>query len=130
MSVDDIRTVLRALAEVRNTDFYPLWTELLRTWLPDPMPEIEFRIDQIADGADGAAVVCVGATRFDGTEFVWGLRLLTRSGNLVVESTIGTRSPDGASSDLLFKRSEQTQDPVQAADLIRTLAAEVCQRRY
>ena len=129
MSIDDIRTVLRALADIRRTDFYPLWANLLQSW-PEPMPEMEFRIDQIADSTDAAAVVCVEATRPDGTEFVWGLRLITRSGNLVVESSVGFRSADGAISDLLFKRSEQSQDPSQAAHLIRTLAAEVCQLRY
>jgi len=45
VSVVDIRVVLRALAEVRDKDFYALWALLTRSW-PKPLPGIEFRIYQ------------------------------------------------------------------------------------
>jgi hypothetical protein len=128
MPVDDVREVLRALAEVRDANFYPLWVGLVRDW-PDPLPEIEFRIYQVADSIDAVAVVAVEATRPDGTEFSWSVSLTARSADLIVEGSIDSRSSRDVISEW-FSESVETQDPTQAADLIRTLAAEVCRRRY
>jgi hypothetical protein len=54
--VGDNRVVLRALAEVRDTDFYDLWVLLTRTW-PQPRPRIEFRIYKVAGSSDARVVV-------------------------------------------------------------------------
>jgi hypothetical protein len=115
------------MAEARNADFYRLWVDLTHAW-PDPLPKIEFRIYPVANSADAMAVVFVEGARLDGTEVNWGLSVTTRSDRLVIEGSIGVRTlaDDGSEA---FTRSAETQDPQQAADLIRAIASEVCARR-
>ncbi len=125
--VGDVRVVLRALAEVRNGEFYRLWVTLTRCW-PKPLPRIEFRIYPVAESADGHVVVVVDGTRPDGAEFNWGLTVTTRQHSLIIEGSIGMLPADGDGSEL-FSTSSETADPQQAADIIHAVAAEVCAHR-
>jgi hypothetical protein len=129
MAVVDIQRVFRALADVRDTDFYLLWVDLTRSW-PEPLPRIMFRIYRIADTADEAMVVVgVEGTRGDGIGFVWSVSVTARSDHLVIEGSIETGSSAGVISEV-FRRSDETQDPGRAAELVRVLAGEVCGQRW
>jgi len=125
--VDDIRVVLRALAEVRDQEFHGLWVTLTRCW-PNPLPRIEFRIYQVAGRADAHVVVVVDGTRPDGAEFSWGLAVTTAQNSLTVEGSVSMQPADGDGSSL-FRTSRETADPQQAADFIQVVAAQVCSQR-
>jgi hypothetical protein len=127
MAVADIRSVLRALADVRDADFYELWVDVIRSW-PEPLPEIEFRIYRVADSTDAMVVVAVEGTRPDGIEIAWALSVTAHPNDLLITGSIGARAPDGETSET-FHRSEASRDPEHAAGLIRALATEVCGQR-
>jgi hypothetical protein len=127
MPVSDLRHVLRALAEVRDAEFYSLWVLLTRLW-KQPLPDIEFRIYQMADSAEAHIVVCVDGTRPDGTEVNWGLTVTTADDKLIVDGSVGVRGLDSDGSEA-FRTSADTSDPEQAARLIHAIAAEVCSQR-
>jgi hypothetical protein len=125
--IDDVRVVLRALAEVRDKEFYPLWVLLTRSWA-QPVPRIEFRIFQVAEGLDVRLVVHVCGTRPDGAELDWGIAVMTRPFGLLVEGSIDMRAPGQHGSEV-FCKSHEASDPQEAADLIRSTASEVCRQR-
>jgi hypothetical protein len=127
VSVVDIRVVFRALAEVRNKDFYSLWVLLTRSW-PKPLPKIEFRIYPVAESTDTRVVVHVAATRPDGTKFDWGLAVTTWQDSLIIEGSVDMRTPGDDGSEV-FSKSGETTDPEQAANLICVIASEVCSQR-
>ncbi|MBL7259379.1 hypothetical protein [Paractinoplanes lichenicola] len=121
MAVDDVRMILRALSEVRDRDFYPLWVRLTYAW-PSPLPQINFRIYSVADSDDVQVSVWVSGCRPDGTDVSWGLRIRTEEDRLVVGATIS------AAEDELFDRSLICTDTPTTAEAIHTLAAEICGR--
>ena len=125
--IDDIRVVLRALAEVRDKEFYSLWVLLTRSWR-EPLPKIEFRIYQVAHSADAHVVVLVEDTRPDGTEFFWGLAVTTRQDRLVIEGSVAMQTAEDAGS-MVFSKSGETSDPREAASIIHGIASEVCNQR-
>jgi hypothetical protein len=125
--VDDIRVVLRALAEVRDQEFYKLWVALTRCW-PNPLPGIEFRIYQVAGRADAHVVLVVDGTRPDGAECSWGLTVTTAQNSLTIEGSVSMLLADEEGSSL-FRTSRETPDPQQAADVIQAVAAQVCGHR-
>jgi hypothetical protein len=127
--VADVQRVLRALAEARDKDFYPLWVRLTYVWRP-PLPEIGFRIYQIADTADARVAVSVTGTRPDGARHTWGIAVDARSETITVATALDVDSPDGDEVDEVFGRTAETGDPARAAGLIRTMAAELCGQRW
>jgi hypothetical protein len=130
MAASDVQLVFRALAEARDKDFYTLWCDLTYIWR-SPLPVISFRIYQIADTADARVALWVTGTRPDRTEYTWSLGVDARSDGLTVETSIGAGSPTGPpGDDELFSRSAETGDATRAAELVRSMAAELCGQRW
>ncbi|MBG0823347.1 hypothetical protein HS048_21695 [Planomonospora sp. ID91781] len=128
MSIDGIRVVLRALAEVRDDEFYSLYV-LASRGQPKPFPQIEFRIRQVAESADVRVVVHVEAGSPDGTRLGWALTVTTRGDLLIVEGCVEMLAPEDEQWREVFERSAKTSDPREADDLIRAFAAAICSRR-
>ena len=124
--VDSIREVLRALAEVRDGPFKSLHTDLTYR-IQRPLPQINFRIYQVADSKEAYLVVGVSATRPDGEEVSWSLSIETSAGSLIVTAAVEVSYEQGYRQ--VFERSESTTDSRQAASLIHAYAVEVCRER-
>ena len=127
MPLDEVRAVLRALAEARDREFYELWVLLTRVW-PAPLPGIGFRIYQVADSTDSRVVVHVNGTGPDGTQFTWTLAVMTSPHSLFIEGSVDMRTPEGDETEV-FTKTAETSDYREAASIIRALASEVCRQR-
>jgi hypothetical protein len=129
MAVVDVQLVFRALAEARDKDFYPLWCDLTYLWRP--LPEIKFRIYQVADTADARITLWVAGSRPDRTQVTWGLAVTAEAGGLTIETSIDIGAPDGPEVDeQVFERTAETDDATRAAELIRGMAGELCGQRW
>ena len=121
--LDSVRTTLRTLAEVRDGPFYSLWVGLPRD-NACPMPQIDFRIYQVADSADTSLSIWVSAIRADGAEVSWGVSLITTSKSFVVTALV--EISDGDTTHEVFTRSADTRNSNEASRLIHQFANEVC----
>ncbi|WP_433727092.1 hypothetical protein ACQP2Y_11470 [Actinoplanes sp. CA-051413] len=129
MAVVDVQRVFRALAEARDKDFYPLWCDLTYLWRP--LPEIKFRIYQVADTVDARIALWVAGSRPDSTQITWGLVVTAEAAKLTIETSIDVGTPDGPEvDDQVFERSAETDDATRAAELIRSMAGELCGQRW
>ncbi len=125
--MSSIREVLRALAEVRDGDFYPLWIDVMRQVHKPPLPQIGFRIYQVADSSDAMVTVWVGATRSDGNDVNWGVSVQTDGDTLLVTGEISVG--DDLGSCKIFSLSDRSTDAARTAELVRHFAQEICARR-
>jgi hypothetical protein len=136
MKMDGAREILRALVDVRDGPFYLLWvdlTDLLWGRLPDAvrvaagLPNIEFRIYQSEGNKDTYTAVSVSGRRQDGAGLSWGVTLRTADHEMEIsgEAAIEVRQE----SREIFSVSERTNDTARAAELIKSIAAQVCARR-
>ena len=121
--VESVREILRTLAEVRDGPFYSLWVELTYR-IKHPLPQIGFRIFQVADSAEAILGVGVSATRPDGAEIGWSVGLETAPGSLVVSASVDLSDDKG--NQEVFVRRADTQSCAEASKLIRKYASEVC----
>ncbi|MEU8230637.1 hypothetical protein AB0C12_13665 [Actinoplanes sp. NPDC048967] len=129
MAAVDVQRVFRALAEARDKDFYPLWCDLTYLWRP--LPEITFRIYQVAGTADARVALWVAGSRPDRTRITWGLGVTAEAGTLTIETSIDVGAPAGPEvDDQVFERSAATGDAARAAELIRSMAGELCAQRW
>ena len=127
MAIRDIKVVLRALAEARDSSFHHLWVDLGHRWSKS-RPRIGFRIYQVADSDDVLVVLSVGGTDDQSTEWSWVTSVRTNGDRLEIEGSV---SADPLEGDQLntFERSASAADADDAARLVRELAVEVCSHR-
>lgn len=131
--IGGLRIILRALVEARNGPFGTLWDDLLDglwTQLPEAVrinssiPKIEFRIYPVGDDSNVLVTVGVSAKRPDGIELSWCLTVQTEGDEVVVAGEVAI-----GDDDEVFSTSEQTNDPVRAAQHIASIAEKVCAHR-
>ncbi len=121
-----VRGVLRALAGVRDGAFYRLWVDL--TAIADrPLPDLTFRIFQIADSDDAIATLGVGMMRSDGAEVCWSLSVATTPQGLVVTGSVELTTDAGVEE--VHRISHTASEPARAGELIRACADAVCRER-
>jgi hypothetical protein len=135
--LEGAREVLRALLDARDGPFYLLWvdlTDVLWSRLPDALrtaaglPNIEFRIYGGGDDQEATyTAVGVSGRRMDGVGLSWIVAL--RTGAEQMEITGAAEIEEGQSSRELFSVTERTGDTTRAAELIKSIAAQVCARR-
>jgi hypothetical protein len=121
--IDGVCQLLRTLAEVRDGAFYSLWIALTHR-VKHPVPEIGFRIYQVADADDAYLVIGVTATRKDLRDITWSVALQTARDCLRVEATIEVTDDDG--SHELFARQATVATPYAASETVRAYATEIC----
>jgi hypothetical protein len=134
--LEGAREVLRALLDARDGPFYLLWvdlTDVLWSRLPDALrtaaglPNIEFRIYGGEDEGSTCTAVGVSGRRMDGVGLIWTVAL--RTGAEQMEITGAAEIEEGQSSREIFSVTERTGDTTRAAELIKSIAAQVCARR-
>jgi hypothetical protein len=125
--IDSVRDILRALAEARDAAFYSLYVDLTYRF-KGSVPNLGFRIHQIADSNDALLVVGVSITRPDGVEISWSLSIRTADESLVISASVEISDERGYRE--VFERSTETGDSRQAAALIHTYANQVCAERH
>jgi len=129
MAVVDVQRVFRALAEARGKAFYPLWCDLTYLWRP--LPDLKYRIYPVADTADARIALWVAGSRPDRTQITWSLGVTAEAARLTIETSIDVGAPDGPEvDDQVFERSAETDDAARAAELIRSMAEELCGQRW
>jgi len=126
VSANDVRAVLRALAEARDGAFYRLWVQLTKVW-PTPSPSIGFKIAKIAQGDDALAIVSVGGTRPDGLEALWSLTVAARAETLAITGEVELSHGDSWVTS--FEEHFVHHDPAVVAESIAVLAIVVCDQR-
>ena len=121
--LESVREILRTLAEVRDGPFYSLWSGLPRQ-SGRPMPQIDFRIYQVADSSDASLSIWVSTIMTDGVEVTWGVSLITSPKSFLVTALVEIFDDDKPHE--VLARSADTQDSGEASRLIRKFANEVC----
>jgi hypothetical protein len=121
--LDNVREILRTLAEVRDGPFYSLYVGLTHHSVR-PMPQIDFRIYKVADSAETSLHIWVSTTRTDWAEVSWGVSLTTTPKSFVVAASV--EISDGDEIHEVFARLANTQDCSEASKFLRQFANEVC----
>jgi hypothetical protein len=122
-SLQAVREVLRALADIRDGAFYRLWVDLTSV-VTTPLPDIGFRIFRVADGADALAVVSVSMRRSDGVDVCWSLSVETSTDSLRITGSVELTTDDGV--DEVFSKTRTSTDAQDAVETIHAFAREVC----
>ena len=125
--IDSVRAILRALAEVRDGSFYSLYVDLTYR-KAHPLPQIGFRIYQVANSHEAVLGVGVSVTRPDGTIVSWSLSIETSARSLDISGTVELTDDNGSRE--VFVRSAETADLQQVANLIHNVADEVCAQKH
>jgi hypothetical protein len=93
------------------------------------MPDISFRIYEVAGKSDAYVVVGVSGVRFDGIEVVWSLSLQASDSCLDISAQVEVETHGGY--DPVFQVFSTTEHAHEAATLIAENARAVCaQRRW
>mgnify|MGYP000206241023 CR=1 FL=1 len=124
--VDIIRTILRALADVRDGPFYRLWVDLTYA-VQSPQPEIGFRLRRVADSAEVSATVWVSARNSGGTDVGWGISVDTIAEHLVVSASISLTTDTGEQE--VYSVQERTPCAAAAAATVVNFSHTVCSQR-
>jgi len=121
---DAVRLCLRAFADAQATQFLSLWGKLSQR-AGRPIPPIQFHIYPSDVGRDAAYVVLAAeASRTDGLQITWSVRLNASPERLEVSGGIEVTDDDGSRE--VFGRTETTTNSAQAAEFLARLSAEVC----
>lgn len=91
---EDLRAVLRALAEARDGDFYRLYVDISYAW-PRPFPTIAFRAFQVDKSLDVLVGGVVDGHRPDGSEVEWGVSLRASPERLTVHGGVEITDDSG-----------------------------------
>ena len=124
--VEAIRSVLRALADVRDGPFYQLWVDLTYA-VRSPRPESGFRLWRIADSVDVSATLWVSARTSVGADVGWGISVDTAAEVLVIAASISVTSDSGDHE--VYSLEERTPSAAVAAAMILDFANRVCGQR-
>jgi hypothetical protein len=124
---DDLRAVLRTLAEARDGPFYNLYVDLTHAW-PGPSADIGFRIHKVADTTD--VMLSVGASvNPPGALYVgWSVALMVEPERLTVTGMIEADEAVESTREV-FKLNSEARTAEEAAELIRQYSEEVCAQR-
>jgi hypothetical protein len=125
---DDVRAVLRALAEARDGPFYNLYVDLSYAW-PGPSANIGFRIYQVGDSPDVWLGVSTSIDPPNGLGVDWSVFLRISIQRLSVEGAVEVNEDAEGNVRVVFSLNSEAATASEAASLIRRFSEEVCAQR-
>jgi hypothetical protein len=124
---EDLRAVLRALAEARDGPFYRLYVDLTYAW-PGPYAGIGFRIYQVADSPDVLLGVSASVQRPNAPGVAWSVVLKVSPHRLSIEGAVEVDEESGSVKEV-FSLNTEAATAAEAADLVSRYSEEVCAQR-